>query len=295
MRDVRNRQQPLLATAILWAAALSYAGPPESGDPAIRDLRALQIHAATLSGRSAGAEEWKELEAGYASLVRRHPKNVAIRDARAKFLWDRNDRDGAVREWNVALRLEPKNPAILGQLGGASLANGEPREAMRYYLRAVEAEPGDAHIHFSIANIAWLFRHDVVRTEKEGFALALKHFAEAHRLAPMNPEYARGYAETFYFLPHPDWKTALEVWTAYLKLMPEKDFALLNLARVHLNLGDAASARACLAQVTNSANERLKLRLEARIQKELPQGRTPSSPELKKSSKPTVDDERSAP
>ena len=93
----------------------------------------------------------------------------------------------------------------------------------------------------------------------------------------------------------PDWQTALKVWTAYLNLMPEKDFAYLNLARVHLNLGDAGNARACLARVANPANERLKNRLEERIQAELSAEKTPASPEVEKSSKPGIDEGRLAP
>ena len=295
MRDVRNRQQPLLAAALFCVCAVTFAAAAENGDPVARELQALQLQGAALASRDATEDNWKNLEAGYASLVRRHPKNAALRDARGNFLWERNDREGAVREWNVAVRLEPKNTTVLNHLAGAHLAKGDPKEALGYYIRSVEAEPRDAHTHFSTANVAWMFRHEVGRTESECVDLALRHFAEAHRLAPTNPEFARGYAETFYLIPHPDWTTALKVWTAYLNLMPEKDFALLNLARVHLNLGDAGNARACLAQVTNPANERLKKRLEARIQAELSSEKPPSAPEVEKSLKPSIDEGRLAP
>ena len=230
------------------------------------------------------------LEADYAALVQRHPKNVAIRDGRGDFLWERDDREGAIREWKTAERIEPKNPAVLTHLAAAHVAQGDPRAALGYYLRAAEAEPGNAHTHFSAANVACLFRHDFGKTERESFDLALKHFAEAHRLAPNNPEYARGYAETFYLHPRPDWPTALKIWTNYHNMMPDKNFALINMTRVHMKMGSADSARSCLAQVTGEGNQRLKERLAARIEAELSPAERPKPEETQKLSKPNIDD-----
>jgi FimV-like protein len=177
----------------------------------------------------------------------------------------------------------------LNHLAGASVALGDPRAALGYYIRATDAEPENALTHFSAANVACLFRHDLGRTEEECFRLALKHFAEAHRLSPKNPEFARGYAETFYMLPRPDWETALNVWKNYLNIVSEKNFALLNLARVHMKLGDAENARACLSQVTGKGNEALKKRLADRIEAELSPAKMPVSPEIEKTSKPVID------
>ncbi len=265
MRDVRNRQQALLVAALYWAVAAGFAEPARVKDSAAEDLQAVKMKEAALIAREAGADDWKKLSDEYAALVKKHPQDAKIRDARADYLWGMNDREGALREWLAAERIDPKNAEVLNHLAGTYLAMGEPRESLAFSLRASEAEPGNAATHFSVANVACMFRHDMGRTEEECFTLALKHFAEAHRLAPNNPDFARGYAETFYMIGNPDWQTAITVWTDYLNLMPEKNFALLNLARVHINLGEGEKARACLAQVTGAEYDRLKNRLALRI------------------------------
>ena len=295
MRDVRNRQQALLAAAFFWAVALGFSEPARVRNPAAQDLDLVKAKEAAVRGRSAGPDDWKKLDADYAALVKKHPNDLPIRDAYGDYLWGMNDRAGSMREWLAAEKIDPKNAKILNHLGGTYLAMGEPRESLAYFIRASEAEPKNAATHFNVANVACMFRHDLGTTEEECFKVALKEYAEAHRLAPRNSEFTRGYAETFYMVGNPDWQTALKVWRDYLNLMPEKNFALLNLARVHLNLGEADEARACLAQVTGAENDRLKSRLAARIDAELSQGKPPTPPETENSPKPGIDEPPSPP
>ena len=295
MHDVRNRQQALLAAALFWAGAAGFAEPAREGSVAAKDLQAVKAREAALFAGNAGPEQWKKLGNEYAALVKKHPRDLPIRVARGDYLWGMNDRDGALREWLAAEKIDPKNAKVLTHLAGTYLALGEPRESLAFFIRASEAEPGNAATHFSLANVACMFRHDAGRTEEECFTLALKHFAEAHRLAPKNPEFARGYAETFYMVGNPDWQTALKVWRSYLEMMPEKNFALLNLARVHMKLGEAENARACLAQVTGAEYERLKDRLAARIEAELPPVKPPGAPETENSPKRGIDEPPSPP
>ncbi len=290
MHDVRNRQQALLAAALFWAVAAGFAEPSKDRDAALQDLQVLKAKEAGLIARDAGAEDWKKLGREYAALVKKHARDATIRDAHADYLWGMNDRQGALQEWLAAEKIDPKNAIVLNHLGGTYLAMGEPRESLAFFLRASEADPANAATHFSVANVAAVFRHDVGRTEEECFTLALKHFAEAHRLAPKNPEFARGYAETFYMVGNPDWRTAVQVWTDYLNLMPEKNFALLNLARVHINLGEAENARACLAQVTGAEYDRLKNRLALRIDAGLSPAKPPEPAKTENSPKPGIDD-----
>ena len=269
MRDVRNRQQALLAAALFCAVARCFA----DSDAVARELLELKHLEGQLLEEKADEREWKKLEARYAALIERNPKNVPVREARGIFLWSRNEHEGAIREWLAAVRLEPRNVVMLDRVAGAYLEVGDPRTALEYYLRATEGAPGNAQSHFGAANIASLFRHSVGRTEEQCFDLAIKHFAEAHRLSPQNREYARGYAELFYTLPNPDWQAALAAWKSYLNLASEKSFAYTNLARVHMKLGDAKSARDCLKQVTGVEYEKVKNRLLARIDAELSEGK----------------------
>jgi len=249
------------------------------------ELEALQARAKLLAERKSARGDWMQLRVEYANLAKKYPSEIAIRNAHGEFLWDIENREGALREWLDAERLDPKNVVILNHLGEAYSASGEVRKSFRIYLRVTQIEPTNALAHFNVANVACLFRHEFENSEAESLSCALHHFAEAHRLAPQNAELARAYAETFYLVPNPDWKTALKVWQEHLGLVSEKNFTFLNLARVHMKLGEADEARECLQQVRGAENQRLKARLGARIDEELAPAR-----KREKSPKPVIDD-----
>jgi tetratricopeptide (TPR) repeat protein len=152
------------------------------------------------------------------------------------------------------------------------VAAGEVKKAVEYYARAIHSVPNNADYHFNYANVVFLFRHDLhdaTHPDSNGrITEALQHFAEATRLQPTNADYARAFAETFYSIPQPDWHEALKAWQHLYDLSAEKDFALLNIARVHLKLGNKPEARAALAQVQDPKFARLKGRLSERIETE---------------------------
>lgn len=293
MHDARYRQLPLVCVALLWSVAAAKDSPSpkparEPGGTAAQDLQAARLVAATLRSRNAGVEEWKKLGNIYAGLARKHPRDVAIRDAYGDHLWGMEERHAAIREWQAAERIDPKNFAILNHLGGAFVGLGEPRAAVDYYRRASEAAPDNAAAHFAVANVTFLFRHELNQAEADAVAQALEHFAAAHRLEPKNTEYTRSYAETFHLVPDPDWATALKVWKEYVEIAPDKNFALLNLARVHMKLRQADEARACLSRVQGAGYERQKARLGERIEAELsPPGGVKNGPS--NSPKPVID------
>ncbi len=80
-----------------------------------------------------------------------------------------------------------------------------------------------------------------------------------------------------------------------MELTSQKEFALLNLARVHMKLGHGAEARACLAQIQNPAFDRLKTRLLERIAAELGHAAPPPAGTQTKSRKPSIDEAATAP
>ncbi|HZJ17514.1 MAG TPA: tetratricopeptide repeat protein [Chthoniobacteraceae bacterium] len=287
MHDARYRQ---LSLAAGWLFLITFIPSPAVGSEANDELRALQARAKTLEAGKPAPGDWKKLETAYSRLVKAYPRDVAIRDAHGDFLLGRDDREGALREWLAAEKLDPKNVAVLNHLAEIYLTTGDVRQAFDHYLRASDLEPADPIAHFNVANVACVFRHEIGKTETEALELALRHFAVAHRLAPQNAELARAYAETFYVVPSPDWKSALKAWQAHLGLVTEKNFTLLNLARVHMKLGQADEARACLQQVQGPENQRLKARLAARIDSELTPHGGPEN-----SQKPVIDGPRPLP
>jgi tetratricopeptide (TPR) repeat protein len=308
MQDVPTRQLIALAAAALvsFAPPRSLAQEPRETSVA-EQLQAAKLMQAVLSARDASPEEWRKLDETLAALSARNPGDAMVRNGRAELLWDLGDHVRAIQEWETAERLDPKNPVVLQHLGEAMLTLGETRKSEAYYARAVASDPTNAAAHFALANVCFLFRHDLRDADHSdgGSRLteALTHFAEATRLAPTNAEYARAYAETFYSLPTPDWSAALTAWEHFRTLSPKPDFAWLQMTRIYLQMGQNDAADVCLQQVQDPAYQRLKAKLGERLNSgvERPAGRAVSPPTQslapvgRNSSKPTIDDERRAP
>jgi tetratricopeptide (TPR) repeat protein len=256
----------MLALWTLASAPRGYSAAPETS--AAEELQAARLLETALTARDAEPAEWRKLSQIYRGLETRHPSVAAIRTAHGELLWKLEKKDAAVKKWHEAVALQPTEATALNHLGGSYLTAGQPARAVEFYERATQAEPANAMFHFNLANVSFMFRHEMPEPEEAVFKRALTHFAEASRLLPGNPEFARAYAETFYLLPQPDWKEALAAWKRFYEVTQQKEFALANLARVHMKLGEKAEARACLAQVQSPEYQRLKTRLTQRIDTE---------------------------
>lgn len=170
------------------------------------------------------------------------------------------------------MAIDPRNDLALSRLGEAALELGEVKKAAGFYTRALESAPKNAAYHFDLANIIFLFRFDILDAEAPNAEAMIRrardHFAEAARLEPLNVEYAKAYANIFYDLKPADWEGALTAWNHFMEISPQKDFGYANLARVHMKLGQKAEARACLAQIHAPDFNRLKARLNERMETE---------------------------
>ncbi len=270
MHDVPTRQLIALSVALLAFFAAPCRGADESRAAKVdKQLRAAKLMQTALAASAAKSDAWKKLEDEYAALADRYPRDVTVIDARAEFLWDIGEHSRAVAEWQRAEQIEPMNPRILGHLGESALALGDPRKAAAFHERAVASDPGNATRHFALANVWFLFRHELMEPahpdEESLLRGALAHFSDASRLAPKNLEYARAYAETFYAISNPDWPAALEAWKRVERLSTEKDFALGHLARVHLHMGHIDASRQCLDRMQSPDYQILKARLSERL------------------------------
>lgn len=271
-----QRQLPARAILAAWGAgilAFSPASVRSAEPPTARDeLAAAELLETALLARQAGMEDLRKMETIYADLVAKYPKDAAVRNGQAEFFWNEEKHERALETWLAAEKLDPKNAVVLDHLGGAYLSAGETKKAAGYYARATASEPANAAYHYNFANVAYLFRHELLDADHADAAavlrMALQHFRDASRLEPLNTEYARAYAETFYTVPDPDWPTALQAWQHFYEITPGKDFALLNLARVHMKLGHKSDARESLSQIKGPEFDRLKTRLRERIEAE---------------------------
>jgi tetratricopeptide (TPR) repeat protein len=269
MHAVQNRQPPALICAA-FLATLTLAFPETPPSPkAAEELQAANAEAVVLSLQTAAPEEWEKLERTYADLAARYPLDPAVRSSYGNFLWERNAPMRALHEWEEAERLDPKNATVLFRLADAHLAGGRAKSSAQYFQKAVEAEPANARYRHAAGNAIFLFRHELVdaqTNEERWLQIALSHFAEAARLAPLNVDYARAYAETFYGLPKPDWRAAVSAWEHYLQISPNQDFAHANLARVFLKLGQRDTSKEHLDQIHGADFERLKDNLRRQIE-----------------------------
>jgi tetratricopeptide (TPR) repeat protein len=266
--DAGNRQ--LLATLafclFFWQSATAAVPLPAPPSPQ-EELRAAKLMEAVLSTGQTKPEDWEKLERIYTHLEAKYPDAASIKNGHAEFLSSRGERRRAVDTWLAAEKLDPNNGVILDHLGGSFLDVGEVKKAANYFVRAIQSSPENAKYHFNYANVAFLFRHelhDPAHPDSDSMSdEAMKHFAEAARLQPLNAEYARAFAETFYLLTKPDWHAALQAWQHFYDVSPLKDFASVNLARVQLKLGQKTEAQASLDRVQSPEFQALKARLSA--------------------------------
>jgi cytochrome c-type biogenesis protein CcmH/NrfG len=235
------------------------------------EIKAAHKAAQALANPNVTAKERLRVEQMYYQLVRDNPQSVPAQNALAAFLWKNGKAKAAVEHWRTAQRLDPKNGEAANSLGGAYLKMYRFPEAAAQFLLAVSSESDNAAYHFDLANVEFLFRRDLTAAWKidsaELLRRALFQYREASRLAPMDLEYARAYAETFYGMPNPDWEEAQIAWQHYLKLSTDRNFAYLQLARVSLKRHKKAEALSFLDKVSGSlysdVKEKLRKQAEA--------------------------------
>ncbi len=219
--------------------------------------------------RASGQEQRKEAEElarAYARLVEKYPRHAGIRSAFAAYLFSIDQPRESEAQWEAAGQLDPNNPEIANRLAGCRLRAGRIKEADALFQKAVDLAPENAAYHYDLAVTEFLFRQQLEPSEQVLMARALEHYRRAAEIEPANLEYARGYAETFYSLPKPDWEEAARAWNHVMQISVTKDYAFVHLARVSLRRGDKDQARNYLSQVQDSAFSRVKSSLMRQIE-----------------------------
>jgi len=226
------------------------------------EIKAADEAAKALANPKVTAEQRLRVEQIYYRLVRDNPQSVPAQNALAAFLWKNGKAEAAVEHWRIAQGLEPADAETANSLGGAYLRMGLVPEAAEEFLLAVRSERDNPDYHFDLANVEFVLRSDLTAAWKidsaELLQRALFEFHEASRLAPMDLEYARAYAETFYGMPNPDWKEAQVAWQHYLELSTDRNFAYLQLARVSLKQHKKAEALSFLDKISDPSYSEVK-------------------------------------
>ena len=229
------------------------------------EIKAAHKAAEALANPNVTAKERLRVEQIYYQLVRDNPQSVPAQNALAAFLWKNGKTEAAVEHLRIAQGLEPANAESANSLGGAYLGLGRVSDAAEQFLLAIHLEAANPLYHFNLANVEFVLRNDLTAAWKidsaELLQRALFQFREASRLAPMDLEYARAYAETFYGMPNPDWKEAQVAWQHYLELSTDRNFAYLQLARVSLKRHKKPEALSFLDKISDSSYSEVKGKL----------------------------------
>jgi tetratricopeptide (TPR) repeat protein len=209
---------------------------------------------------------------GYEDLIRRHPDNADARIAFASFLHDIGD-GGEVQQLEKACQLNPKDAAGWNNLGNYYGEYGPVKKAFRCYERAIELNASEPVYYQNFGTAVCMLRKDAREyyglTEPQVFDKALALYVKALSLDPGNFPLATDLASTYYIIRPLRLEDALQAWTNALRIAHddiEREGVYVHLARLKLNAGRFAEARAHLDAVTNPMYADLRQRLDRNLE-----------------------------
>jgi tetratricopeptide (TPR) repeat protein len=213
-------------------------------------------------------ERFAPIGKAYADFLARHPDHARARVAYGSFLGDLQDEDGAREQWEKALALNSKDPAVYNNLANLYGHIGPVKKAFEYYAKAIELNPKEAIYYHNFGTTVYLFRKDAMEfyhlTEQQVYDKALELYSQALKLDPKDFPLASDVAQTYYGIKPLRTEEALKAWTNTLALAHdemEREGVYLHLARIKLAAERFAEARAHLTGVTNQMYDVLKKRL----------------------------------
>jgi tetratricopeptide (TPR) repeat protein len=220
----------------------------------------------------------------YVDFLKRHPDHARARVAYGSFLNDLQDEDGAQEQWEKALALNPKDPAVYNNLANLYSHTGSVKKAFEYYAKAIELSAREPLYYHNMGDTVFLFRKDAREfygiTEQQVFDKALGLYAQALKLAPRDFPLASDVAQTYYGIRPLRIEEALKAWTNTLAIAQneiEREGVYLHFARLNLIAGRFAQARAHLTCVTNETYHELKERIARNVDTKEKEAQNPTN------------------
>jgi tetratricopeptide (TPR) repeat protein len=213
-------------------------------------------------------ERFQPVQQAYRNFLGRHPDHARAYIAYGSFLNDTKDEEAAAGQWQKALELDPKNPAVWNNLANYYGHRGPVTNAFAYYAKAIALRPFESVYYHNLGTTVYLFRKDAMEYfglgEQQVFDKAMDLYHKAQQLDPDNFPLASDIAQTYYGIRPLRTGAALGAWTNALNLARdeiEREGVQIHLARIKMNTGNLADAHAHLDAVTNSLYAELKRRL----------------------------------
>jgi tetratricopeptide (TPR) repeat protein len=208
------------------------------------------------------------VRSAYENFLLNHPNSAHGCLAYGSFLNDIGDEEGAHLQYENALQLDPKNPAVWNNLANYYGEHSPVTKAFEYYAQAIKLKPDEPVYYENFATTVYLFRTDAKEyfhlDEQQVFDKALGLYKQAMILAPDDFTLATDYAESYYGIKPLRTNDALAAWTNAMNIAhtdAERQGVELHLARVKTFAGRFAEAQAHLDTVTNAAFLELKRQL----------------------------------
>jgi tetratricopeptide (TPR) repeat protein len=229
-------------------------------------------------------QRFDPIRQAYDDFLKRHPDHARARIAYGSFLGDLHDEEGAQQQWEKALELDPKNPAVYNNLANLYGHVGPVKKAFEFYAKAIDLNPLEPVYYQNFATTVYLFRKDASEfysiTEQEVFNRALELYQKALKLDPDNFPLASDVAQSYYGIKPTRTEDALKAWNYALKIAHdevEREGVYIHLARFKLNAGRFDEARRDLAGVTNLMYTELKKRVTRSLEEREAQAKTNST------------------
>lgn len=217
-------------------------------------------------------DRFEPIRTAYEDFIQRHPDHARARVAYGSFLNDLHDEEGAQAQWEKALALNPKDPAVYNNLANLYGHIGPIKKAFEYYAKAIELNSREPLYFDNFGTAVFLFRKDAMEffgiNEQQVFDKALDLYSQALKLAPTNFPLASDVAQTYYGIKPLRLEDALKAWTNTLALAHdeiEREGVYLHFARLKLQADRFAEVRTHLAAVTNEMYAVLKGRISRNL------------------------------
>ncbi len=164
---------------VIWAAADMTGRFTAAKIPVITAGIALLLILGGLSFKQAGY--WKDSESIFRHSIKNAENNLMMVNNLGNVLYRKGDFSGAVRQYEIAMKINPESPKPYFNLANIFYEQGKIGDAVSYYQKAIQLDPDYAKAHYNLANV-------YSQTGKKD--LAIRHFKEAIR---SNPDFAEAH------------------------------------------------------------------------------------------------------